>query len=330
MNCVFEVKNLAKWFLIKRGIISIFRPKQFIRAVDGISFDVKKKEMFGLVGESGCGKTTVGKLLLRLLEPTSGEIYFESRDISSFNTAELKRFRGNVQVIFQNPFGSLNPRMSIQDLLFEPLEFYNVGSSKAEKRGIIKEALETVQLTPVENFINRLPSKLSGGQLQRVTIARALLLQPKFIVADEPVSMLDVSIRGNILNLLLDLRKKFNLSGLFITHNLATARYMCHRVAVMYLGKIVEIGPTEEVVSQPLHPYTKALLAVVPVVEALSKPHRKVDQVIRGKIPPNAERLPTGCRFHPRCIFAQKICRQEQPELREITPNRQVACHLIN
>lgn len=327
MEIILEVEDLVKWFPIKRGIFGAFGgKKQYVRAVDGISFNAREGEMLGLVGESGCGKTTTGKIILRLIEPTCGKAYFKRRDIFSFDAKNTKDFRRSAQIIFQNPYSCLNPRMSVYSLLSEPLEFHGIASSKAERREMVIEALKTVQLVPPEIFIDKTPRLLSGGQRQRVAITRALMTKPVFIVADEPVSMLDVSIRANILNLLLDLKKRFNLSGLFITHDLAVARYMCERISVMYLGKIVEVGPTEEIVNKPRHPYTQALLSVVPVPDALKKPHRKVEQVIRGTVP-DATSPPPGCRFHPRCLNARGICKQDEPELREIAPSHQVACH---
>jgi len=330
MSTMIEVKNLAKYFAAKKGIIEVLKRKKgrYVKAVDRISFHVKEKEMLGLVGESGCGKTTTGKLLLRLVDPTSGEILFKGEDALSFDGRMMKKFRRSVQSIFQDPYGSLNPKMRIYNLLAEPLEIYNIASNNAEKMRIIKENLETVQLTPPENYLYKYPSMLSGGQLQRVAIARALLMQPEFIVADEPVSMLDVSVRGSVLNLLVALRNKFSLSGVFVTHDLAIAKYMCDRIAVMYLGKIVEIGPAEEIIDEPIHPYTKALLAVVPTVQALNKPYKKVEEVIRGGVPQSAETLPNGCRFHPRCISANEDCKKCEPELFEAKPNHQVACYI--
>jgi len=322
---LIKVKNLKKWFAIRTGFFtSLISAKQFfVRAVDDVSFDIKKGEIFGLAGESGSGKTTTGRLLLRLVEPTEGKIIFEDRDITSIGEKEFKPFRRRMQIVFQDPYESLNARMTIQSIIEEPLVIQGlVGEDMA---GRVQKALEDVQLTPPEEFLFRYPHELSGGQRQRVAMARALILSPEFIVADEPVSMLDVSIRAEILNLLVDLRNKYGTSFLYITHDLALARHICDRLAVMYLGKIVEMSNVDQVMLEPLHPYTNALISAVPVPDPTSK---RVEVVIKGEIP-SPINPPSGCRFHTRCpLYIGEICRTKEPPLVEVKKGHYVACHL--
>ena len=324
---IVRVENLKKWFPIRRSLTDIVtrRPRKYVKAVDGVSFEIKRGEIFALAGESGCGKTTTGRTILRLIEPTSGKVEFMGRDIMSLNRDEMKTFlRRRAQIIFQDPYESLNPRKTIEDIVGEPLEVHGLVETKKEKREVVSKYLEEVGLSPPEDFIFRFPHELSGGQRQRVAIARALVLEPKFIVADEPVSMLDMSIRASILNLMLDLRDKMGLSYLFITHDLATAKYIADRLAIMYLGKIVEIGKAVDVIDNPLHPYTKALIAAVPVPD----PRHKIGEIpIRGEVPSPID-LPSGCRFHPRCLNAFEPCDKKEPLLKEVEPGHFVACHL--
>ncbi len=324
---VVRVENLKKWFPLRRGLSDIIfrRPRRYVKAVDGVSFEIRKGEIFALAGESGCGKTTTGRTILRLIEPTGGKVEFLGRDVTKLDKKEMKEFlRRKAQIIFQDPYESLNPRKTVEDIVGEPLEVHGLVDTKAEKREVVSKYLEEVGLTPPEDFIFRFPHELSGGQRQRVAIARALVLEPEFIVADEPVSMLDMSIRASILNLMLDLRDKRGLSYLFITHDLATAKYVADRLAIMYLGKIVEIGPAVEVIDNPLHPYTQALISAVPVPD----PRHKIGDIpIKGEVPSPID-IPPGCRFHPRCVKAFEPCDKEVPELREIEPNHFVACHL--
>ena len=280
---VIRVINLKKYFPIRAGLLDILRrrPRLYVRAVDGVTFDIHEKEIFCLAGESGCGKTTTGRTILRLIEPTSGKIFFKGEDVLSYDEDALKRFRRRAQIIFQDPYESLNPMMTVYNIVEEPLRIHKIGN-KEERYEAVMKVLEDVELKPPEAFIHRHPHELSGGQRQRVAIARALILNPEFIVADEPVSMLDMSIRAEILNLMLRLRDEHNLTYLFITHDLAVAKYICDRIAIMYLGKIVELGKAEEVIDNPYHPYTQALIAAVPT----PNPKEKIGDIpIRGEVP---------------------------------------------
>lgn len=326
-NSIIKTEGLRKWFPLKRGFFhTLFsRSELYVHAVDDVSFEIKKGEVFGLAGESGSGKTTTGRLLLRLIEPTTGKIYFKGKDITTLEENDLKPLRRYMQIIFQDPYESLNPRMKISDIVAEPIRVLNV-----ESRGNVKERvnkiLEEVALTPPEEFIYRYPHELSGGQRQRVAIARAFVVNPEFIVADEPVSMLDVSIRAEILKLMLLLVKKYDASFLYITHDLALARHICDRLAIMYLGKIMEMGVTEKVVFEPLHPYTRALIAAVPSPDPSAE---RSKSVIKGEIP-SPVNPPSGCRFHTRCPIAMfPLCKEKVPPLIDYGGGHKAACHLI-
>ena len=329
---LIEVKNLRKWFPVKRSFIDFLRrrPRLWVRAVDTISFEIKRKEIFGLVGESGSGKTTTGKLLIRLLDPDEGNILYYADgkpvDLSTLKEKEIKPWRKKLQIIYQDPYGALNPKMSVREQLMEPLRFLEPDLPEEEKEEKVIKALELVRLTPIDEFINKYPHQLSGGQRQRVSVARAIIVEPEFLVADEPVSMLDVSIRAGILHLLLRMRDELNLTILYITHDLATAGYLTDRIAVMYLGKIVEVGAAEKVLSEPLHPYSQALISAVPVPDPTVKRERIL---LRGEIP-SPIFIPEGCRFWPRCPKAFDRCRKEVPEFKEAEPGRLVACHLYD
>jgi len=323
---LIRVVDLHKYFPVQTGFISSLtsRDGPSVKAIDGISFSIRQGEIFGLVGESGCGKTTTGRTILRLIEPTQGKIYFDDVEITKLKKDELKKYRREMQIILQDPFESLNPKMTIRDLVMEPLEIHGIGGNESEKKELVVNALEEVQLTPPEDFLFRYPHELSGGQRQRVAIARALILRPRFVVADEPVSMLDVSIRTEVLNLMLDLKTKLGLTYLFITHDLAIAKYMSEDIGVMYLGKIIEYGNVYEVVHDPDHPYTQALMAAVPVADARIK---RPDIPIKGETPQPIN-IPKGCRFNPRCPYAFERCYREVPELFEVEPGHGAACFL--
>jgi len=323
---LLEAYDLKKYYPLRRGLLDVIRGQgaRYLRAVDGVSFHIEKGEVFCLVGESGCGKTTTGRLVLRLIEPTSGKVLFRGEDITSAGDEELGWFRRKAQIIFQDPYESLNPHMRIYDIVTEPLYIHGELSTREERIDAASKLLTEVSLVPPEDFVYRYPHELSGGQRQRVAIARALSLRPEFIVADEPVSMLDMSIRAEILQLMLGIREKFNISYLFITHDLAVARIICDRVAIMYLGKIVEEGPAERVITNPMHPYTRALISAVP----LPDPRLRIGEIpIKGEVP-SPVNIPSGCRFHPRCPFATDKCRSEEPPAVEVEPGHFVRCWL--
>lgn len=322
-----RVLNLKKWFPLRKGLISsIFsRKEEHVKAVDGISFEVRKGEIFGLAGESGCGKTTTGKTILRLIEPTSGEVYFQGENVFALGKSEMKQLRRKMQIIYQDPYESLNPRMNIFDIISEPISIHRLADIPSERDEIVYKSLEDVELVPPEEFIYRFPHELSGGQRQRVAVARALVLQPSFIVADEPISMLDVSIRAGILKVMLRSREARDISYIFITHDLAYARHICHRGAIMYLGKIVEMAPMDGLVKNPLHPYTVALMVAVPVPDPRLE---HVRAIIGGEVPTPIN-PPSGCRFHPRCPKATEICSREEPEIVEVLNEHFVACHNV-
>jgi len=316
---VLEVRDLKKYFAVRRGILS--RIVGHVLAVDGVSFDIRRCETLGLVGESGCGKTTVGKTVLRLLKPTAGTITLNSRDISHLSAAELQPFRSQMQMIFQDPFSSLNPRMSAGGIIGEPLENYGLAKG-ADKKARVCDLLNRVGLAP-EHFDKR-PHEFSGGQRQRVGIARALALNPSLVVADEPVSALDVSVQAQVLNLLLNLQEDFQLAYLFISHDLAVVKYISHRIAVMYLGKIVELTGTKTLFRKPLHPYTEALLGAVPVPNP-ETPRQEV--ILEGDVP-SPLNPPKGCRFNTRCPLVFDRCRREEPKFTEVGTDHWGACHL--
>ncbi len=320
-----EARNLKKYFPIKLGFFKTLLSSEIpqVRAVDDVSFKIKTKEIFGLVGESGCGKTTTGRSLLRLVEPTEGKVFFKGVEVTSLSDNNMRKLRRKMQIIFQDPYESLNPRMSIYDIIAEPVEIQGITQTEKEVVEKVSKALEDMDLLPPEEFMFRFPHELSGGQRQRVAVARAFVLSPEFIVADEPVSMLDASIRGEVLKLMLGLVEKIQCTFLYITHDIALARYLCNRFAVMYLGKIVEKGPTEELIKKPLHPYTEALLTAVPVPDPTA---RRTEIVIKGEVP-SPINPPSGCRFHPRCPYARETCRKKEPPLVESGKNRYVACY---
>lgn len=317
-DAILRVQHLKKYFEFGGGLLGGKRLS--IRAVDDISFSIKPGETFGLVGESGCGKTTLGQTIIRLYQPTAGSIEFEGRDLAKMSGRELRPYRRDVQMIFQDPSASLDPRMTVGSVISEPLNIFGVGN-KSERRERVQELLSVVGLNSY--FANRYPHEFSGGQRQRIGIARALALNPKLVICDEPVSALDVSIQAQVLNLLKSLQKQFSLTYLFIAHNLAVVAHISDRVGVMYLGKLVEVGEAREITERPRHPYTQALISAVPVPDPLRERGRII---LEGDVPSPAN-PPTGCRFHPRCPIARPNCAVEEPVLRSIGDNHLVACH---
>jgi len=320
-KALLEVLNLKKYYPIKSGIFG--RIVGYVKAVDGVSFMIGYGKVLGLVGESGCGKTTVAKCILRLIEPTAGNILFEGKDLVKIKGKELKKQRKYIQAVFQNPFLSLNPRLKVKNIIAEPLTTH-MKLARAEVMKRVKKLLELVGLPTT--IANRYPHELSGGQAQRVAIARAIALNPKLVILDEPTSALDVSVQAQILNLLAELKDKLNLSYLIISHDLSVVRYISDDVAVMYLGKIVEISETEELFENPTHPYTQALLSAVPEPDPEIKKLRK--RIILQGEPPSPINPPSGCRFHPRCPYVMDICRKEEPPMIEIKPRHKVWCWL--
>jgi peptide/nickel transport system ATP-binding protein len=357
---IVTVTDLQVWFPVRRGFIESLTSKEqrFVKAVDGVTFSIKDKEIFCLVGESGCGKTTTGKAILRLVEPTGGEVKYAGAgitpkylkeanqravakkqmtkqqmeenlasgtiDVRRLTKDKMKMLRQKMQIIFQDPYESLNPKQSIYDIVAEPLVVNNLGANEADREKRVAKAIDDAGLRPPKDFMWRYPHEVSGGQRQRVGIAGALVLEPEFLVADEPVSMLDVSIRSEILKLMLDLRDKKGLTYLFITHDLGVAYVFSDRIGIMYLGKIVELGPTEEVIKGPRHPYTKALISVVPKPD----PRLKTEKIILKGERPDPAHIPPGCRFHPRCPFAMEKCSEVEPEPMFVSQEHWVSCWL--
>jgi oligopeptide transport system ATP-binding protein len=321
-DTILEVRNLVKHFQVATGFFG--SKTGIVRAVDGVSFSIRRGETLGLVGESGCGKTTTGRCILQLERPTSGQVIFEGQDLTALGPAELRRVRRQIQVIFQDPYSSLNPRMTVGQIIAEPMAVHGLVPEAARRRARVRELLSRVGLLPAH--ADRYPHELSGGQRQRVGVARALAMEPSLIVCDEPVSALDVSIQAQIINLLEDLQGEFGLTYLFVAHDLAVVRHISDRVAVMYLGKIVEISDRQALYEDPRHPYTRALLSAVPIPDPALEATRE-HVVLRGEVP-SPLNPPSGCVFHPRCPIAVDRCSVEVPPLRELRPGHEGACHL--
>jgi len=317
---ILEVKNLKKYFPVVGGVFS--KPIAWVKAVDDISFNIFEGETFSLVGESGSGKTTTGKTILKLIKPTAGQIIAEDIDITNYSASEMRPLRKDMQIIFQDPYGSLNPRLPVGEIIREPLVVHRVGDKKEQEERVV-EAMQVVGLRP--GYLHRYPHEFSGGQRQRVGIARAIVLNPKFIVADEPVSALDASIQSQVLNLLMDLQQKLSLTYLFIAHNLAVVRHVSDRIGVMYLGKLMEIADTMELFNNPLHPYTQALLSAIPIPD----PEIKKERIILAGDIPSPINPPSGCVFRTRCIYAKDICAEKTPQLVDIGSGHFAACHFV-
>lgn len=316
---IMEVENIKKWFSTNKKDDS--GKAMYVKAVDGVSFDLKYGETLGIVGESGCGKSTLGRTILRLLEPTDGKILFEGKELNKFSKKKLRDIRKDFQIMFQDPYASLNPRMTVGDIISEPMDIQKIGDKKYR----LKRTIELMRLCGLDpSYIRRYPHEFSGGQRQRIGIARAMALSPKVIVCDEPVSALDVSIQSQVLNLLMDLQEEFGLSLLFISHDLSVVNHISDRVMVMYLGKVMEFADKEEIFQNPLHPYTSALLQAIPTINVNRKNKKK--QLLQGDIP-SPINPPKGCVFNTRCIYCEEKCKTDVPEIREITPNHKVACH---
>jgi peptide/nickel transport system ATP-binding protein/oligopeptide transport system ATP-binding protein len=318
---LLSVRNLKKYFPVKSGVF--MRTTGYVRAVDDVSFSVREGETLGLVGESGCGKSTTGRTVLRLIEPTEGEVEFDGTSLTKLSSEEMRKLRRDMQMVFQDPFASLNPRMTIGDILEEPLIVHGIGTPQ-ERKEQVRELLHLVGMN--EDHMHRYPHQFSGGQRQRIGIARAVTLKPRLIVADEPVSALDVSIQSQVLNLLEDLQEQFGLTYLFIAHDLSVVRHISDRVGVMYLGRLVELADRDELYDCPLHPYTQALLSAVPVPDPDAKRERII---LQGDVPSPAD-PPRGCAFHPRCPHVMDICREVRPEFRDRGGGHFVACHLVD
>jgi peptide/nickel transport system ATP-binding protein len=320
---LIRVTNLKMHFPLQKGLLAnlFTQEKRYVRAVDGVSFSIRKGEVLGLVGESGSGKTTTGRLILRLLAPTAGEVLYKERSIYSYSKKDMEKLREKVQVIFQDPYASLSPRMSIGKAISHPLRIHGL-ADKREAKVKTLSIMEKVGLSPASFLYRKYPHQLSGGQRQRVVIARALVTSPDFVVADEPIAMADVSVRAMILELMIELKHEFDLTYLFITHDLATCKYICDHVAIMYLGKLVEIGPLNEVFKHPVHPYTATLLDAVPVPDPK---YRRTHPMPKGEIP-SPINPPAGCSFHPRCPIAEPRCQTIEPELVEVGQGHRVAC----
>jgi peptide/nickel transport system ATP-binding protein len=325
-DALVRVEHVSKFFPLQSGLIASLLTHgkiPTVKAVDDVSFSIQKGEVFGLAGESGSGKSTLGRLVLRLLEPTAGKVIFDGIDLGSLSAEEMRLLRSRMQIVFQDPLASLNPRMTLGQAIDHPAKIHMSGLTPSERREKVLDILEAVGMNPPATFYDLYPHQISGGQRQRIVLARALITRPSLVVADEPVAMADVSVRALLLDLMMKLKEEFDLTYLFITHDLATAKYVCNRIAILYLGKLCEVGTVEDVYKHPIHPYTHALLDAVPVPDPR---YRRTEPMPPGEIP-NAIDPPPGCHFHPRCPFAQVVCSEEEPPLREMEPGHWVACH---
>ena len=320
-DIIIEVKNLKKYFPVKNKFMG--GEKKFVKAVDGVSFDIKRGETFGLVGESGCGKSTLGRTITKLYDATEGDIFFEGTNIAKFNRKQMKEYHRNMQIIFQDPYSSLNPYMNVEELINEPLSLHTTLSKKA-KLEKIQHLLEMVGLK--KDDMEKFSHEFSGGQCQRIGIARAISTEPDFILCDEPISALDVSIQAQVVNMLEDLQEEMGLTYLFVAHDLSMVRHISDRIGVMYLGNIVEISKSNDLYKNPLHPYTKALLSSIPIADPI-RAKASVRQIIKGDIPSPMD-IPSGCRFHTRCPYVKPICREIQPQNKEVESGHFVSCHL--
>ncbi len=318
-GCLLEITNLCKSFVASKTLTG--KPIKVVKAVEGVNLKIKKGETIGIVGESGCGKSTLGRSILRLVEPTGGSVVYNGQDILALNKHEMREMRKKMQIIFQDPYASLNPRMTVCELIRAPLDAFNIGTA-AEKLEKVKSIMSCVGLG--EQHLHRYPHEFSGGQRQRIVIARALILNPEFVVCDEPVSALDVSVRSQALNLMVDLQKDLNLTYMFISHDLSVVKYISDRIAVMYLGQIVELADKNDLYESPLHPYTKALLSSIPIPDT----NAKMEKIILHGDVPSPFNPPAGCRFHTRCQYATEKCKTEVPQYKEVSENHFVACHL--
>jgi len=326
-DVLVQVEDLRKHFPIQTGFLASILNRggiPSVKAVDGVSFTINRGDVFGLAGESGSGKSTIGRLVLRLYEPTSGKVVFDGIDLSTLSSEEMRHMRSRMQIVFQDPLASLNPRMTLGQAVENPVQIHMPELSQDEMRERVLNIFHAVGMNPPEAFYNLYPHQISGGQRQRVVLARAMVTHPELVVADEPIAMADVSVRSILLDLMMKMKREFDLTYLFITHDLATAKYICNRIGVLYLGRMAEMGEVDEVYAHPLHPYTQALMAAVPVPDPTK---RRTQKMPEGEIP-NPINPPSGCRFHPRCPFAIEICSKVEPELRELRPHNQVACHV--